>query len=278
MRPVRFKNFQEPAPERRVSEKHDTMNRRRTLLLGAAVLLSGPIESGAQQPPDAPILALAANDYVETFLPPQDMKSDRLRSPKPSARGIAGLHLGKGSGPFRLSDLRIRLAPNTGARDYCVRIMTGDGRYWSLNPYHRSPNKDAAPTVQTRSRLAAELASTYQAEEVMVRAVAVPKSACPEDASGTLVPIIPPGATSENTLAVYVNAPGDQAKVWLAGPDGRPLAHGQCTTKEETEAITYTERCEIPLTPQTRERATKLVLERIGSGEKSLAYDVQLPR
>jgi len=224
----------------------------------------------AQQSATQPILQLssAPKNYVESYR----IQTRGPQSPASSLRGLAGLHLGLGAGPFRLDQLQVRLPTSTQTKDYCARIATADGRYWSLNPYRRIDEKNVSSGIETRSRFHDLLAESYSSSDILVRLVAT--TLCNEDARGPLIPVALPGATKLGSIFAYVNAPGDRVTARLLGVDSNALANVKCKS-DDSNAFLYTNYCELPLDTMIQKQATRLEIGLIGSSERPFAFDIQ---
>ena len=236
-----------------------------------AILAAIPAAVGDARAQPAPALKLAAPSFTESYVP----AGRRSIKDIDASRAIVGLHLGRAQGPFQIGDIRVALKGNP-AKDFCVRIASGDARYRSLNPYRRE-GADPDPRLETSSRYSNELSTRYQSANVPVQIMATPE--CSESASGALVPAIPPGAQDRDTLVVFVNSVGSRASAELVGPDGKTIATGRCMLPTQDSTLLYSEVCEVPLGKAAAARRTKLRLGMIGSDAKriSLAFDVALP-
>jgi hypothetical protein len=222
--------------------------------------------------PEGPtaVLELTANSYSESFQQLRPRGAEFL--PASALRGLVGIHLGTSSGPFEISRLQVHLPPDQKARNYCVRIATVDGRYWSRNAYRRSSDKDALGYIETRSKIGSLLARAYTSSDVVVRVVE--SASCNDDLNGAVVPVVLPGSLRTESLFVYVNAPGDLVAARVLDMKDRAIATGNC--RADDTAIMYTESCEIPVRPNIVNQATKLQVEIIGSSDKPFVYDLRL--
>jgi hypothetical protein len=225
------------------------------------------VESAAPQP----ILRLApANgSYAEDFRGPQTLGGDQLPTP---ARGLVGLHLGYGAGPFKLEAVEVRIPTAAADKSYCVKIASSDARYWSLNPYQRTDDTKTSNKIESHSRFLNLLAQTYLSSDVVIRVLAT--NTCNEDAAGALVPAVLPGTVNAVPLIAYINAPGDRANARLLDFDGNSVGSGTCRMVDDS--MIYTELCELPLNPQNRQRVKKLAIEIVGAANRHLNFDLQL--
>lgn len=220
--------------------------------------------------PAPPVLELASSGkkYEENFR----LGSRGAQAAIVGPRGLVGLHLGQGTGEFRIQGMRVRLPAATASASYCVKLVSVDGTYWSLNPYRRLPDGSGERLIETKSKYSDMLAKAYQSSELIARSVASP--ACTEEASGPLLPVIPPGATRLDTLFVYFNSPGDRLAARLLDAQGQPVATGGCLNNDDDSAV-FSQACEFPFADAIEKRAVKLQIEIVGSGKRSLQYDVQ---
>src|SRR5262249_17313094 len=115
---------------------------------------------GAEFAAPRPILKLASanGSYVEDFRGPQTLGGDHLPTP---VRGLVGLHLGHGSGPFKLEAVEVRIPTAAADKSYCIKIASRDARYWSLNPYQRTDDTNTSNKIESHSRFFNLLAQTY---------------------------------------------------------------------------------------------------------------------
>jgi hypothetical protein len=223
------------------------------------------------------VMALQLADpsgYFESFLQP----GSRAGIPKLVApdRALVGLHLGYGSGPFSLADLRAAV-PSGMTSELCVQVSSPDGRYWSINGYRPVAAAHASVRLQTRSKFDAELAAQYTADEVPIAIRATHD--CDEGSKGSLIAAIPPGARTTDTLIVYLNAPGSRAGAKLLDVHENNIASGRCGPPADSTSIAFTEVCVVSLTAEVRQRASGLQITLIGEAGEPIRtkYDLILP-
>jgi hypothetical protein len=236
-----------------------------------ALFAALPTAVGDAQAQPAPALKLAAPSFTESYVP----AGRRSVKDIDANRAIVGLHLGRAQGPFQMGEIRAALKGNP-AKEFCVRIASGDARYRSLNPYRRE-GADPDPRLETISRYGNELSTRYQSGNMPVQIMATAE--CTEGASGALIPAIPPGAQDRDTLVVFVNSVGSRASAELVGPDGKTVATGRCMLPTQDATLLYSEVCEVPLGKAAGTKRAKLRLGMIGSDAKRIAltFDVALP-
>jgi hypothetical protein len=223
------------------------------------------------------VMALQLSDpsgYFESFLQPGSRAgAPRLVAPE---RALVGLHLGYGRGPFSLANLRAAV-PSGMTSELCVQVSSPDGRYWSINAYRSVAAAHASVRLQTRSKFDAELAAQYTADEVPIAIRATHD--CDEGSKGSLVAAIPPGATSTDTLIVYLNAPGSRAGAKLLDAHENNIASGRCGPPADGTSIAFTEVCIVSLSAEVRRRTSGLQITLIGEAGEPIPtkYDLVLP-
>jgi hypothetical protein len=227
-----------------------------------------PVCATAQSVPLALELASSGKKYEENFRPGTRSAQPQVVAP----RGLVGLHLGQGTGEFRIDGLRVRLPAATAPASYCIKLVSVDGMYWSLNPYRRASSGSGESLIETNSKYASMLARAYQSSELIARSIASP--ACTEDASGPFLPVIPPGAKRLDTLFVYFNSPGDRLAARLLDGQAQQVAGASCSNNDDDSAV-YSQVCEFPFSAAVEKQAVKLQIEIAGSGRRSLQYDLQ---
>ena len=232
------------------------------LAIGVAIEAVAPAR--AQEAGPSPALRLVEPEFSEDYAPQGTRGLHRL-----SPRVIVGLHLGHGAGPFWIDKIAVPLGA---AKDpnYCVSLSSGDARYRSVNRYQRSSDPGAARIIETHSRYGEDLARAYQAEDVAIKITV--SSHCGEDDDLKLVPALPPGRVSPDTLVVFVNSRGSRANVSVLDRKGATIATGACSPADPDKVVTFSEICAIPLSESSLAAPLRL---RVGLlGESPQIFDL----
>ena len=206
---------------------------------------------------ERPRLLQLVEPYSESF-----MMSGMRAVPPPSAdptRVLVGLHLGKANGAFQIDQIGILLSPKAAAKNFCVRVSSGDTRYDSVNLYRRATNKNTAPLVETKSAHAAELAKQYKSSEIPIRIVELAKCSTElygANTDGPVFPAIPPGVKDAKVLVAFLNVIGSRAAVRLLDGD-KVVAEGACQPADESVTL-FSDVCDLPVTNLGKAHPDKL--------------------
>lgn len=229
-------------------------------------IMAGAPEHGLSQA--SPLLQLTEETYHETYSP--DSGRDPLFV---NSRAIVGLHLGHANGRFRVDQMMAALSSRSAATQFCVRLLSDDANYRSLNNYKRATTPNGPRKIETRSRFGQELTRRYSSDEIVIKISASQNCAAPVDQE--LVAAIPPGAKDADTLIVFVNAVGSRASVSLINEKSTAIASVNCRRSLDT-VVAYTDVCEIPISAISKDTPTVSLRLQI-LGESVLDYPIRLP-
>jgi hypothetical protein len=238
------------------------------LILGFVGLVGGVAKGQVELAPVLELLSISKN-YEEDFQGLRVRGSGALISP---TRGLVGLHIGYGVGPFYLERVKVPILSVTSGRNYCVKVVSNDGAYWSLNSYQRKDDKNALYGIETRSKYKDLLSKVYSSSDIAIRVIA--SNTCTENSAGLLMPAILPGATSEGPLVGYINTPGDRITARLVDDFKRTIALGICKT--DRDAVVFTEVCQFPIAENSVKAITKLEIVPIGSPDRAFTFEIQI--
>ena len=193
-------------------------------------------------------MATAAGDLVTLAQPAAGFEETLGGRTKVSGRVLVGLRIGSSPARFKADHVRVTLPSVDEVKSLCVRMTSGDGRYWALNPYTAQPPLPPMPRLDIRSRYRDELGG-YDGEDIIIRVVDTEE--CHEDAVGLIHPVAYIAAdeltSGGRQLHAYVNTGSARAALELFDESGESVSSTKCEKPKSRAAVSYTRFCTLEL-------------------------------